>query len=74
MIAEAEYSISFTEKGKKFYLSLHHNGSNSYLFANGVKIYQFKAKDSKLNTHPLCMGNISKNFTVDNIKKTWLNR
>ena len=74
MIAEAEYSISFTEEGKKFYLSLHHNGSNSYLFANGVKIYQFKAKDSKLNTHPLCMGNISKNFTVDNIKKTWLNR
>ena len=74
MIAEAEYSISFTEKEKKFYLSLHHNGSNSYLFANGVKIYQFKAKDSKLNTHPLCMGNISKNFTVDNMKKTWLNR
>ena len=41
---EAEYSISFSEQQKKFCLSLHYNGSNSFLFVNRVKIYQFKAR------------------------------
>ena len=31
---------------KKICLSLHYNGANSYLFANGIEIYKFKAKDS----------------------------
>ena len=39
---EAEYSINFTEAGKKFCLSLHYNGSNSYLFVNSIKMYQLK--------------------------------
>ena len=29
------YSINFTEKNKKFCLSLHYNGASSYLFVNG---------------------------------------
>ena len=53
--AEAEYSINFTEQGKKFCLSLHYNGSNSYLFVNEVKIYQFKAKVSGIIAYPPCL-------------------
>ena len=33
---------------KRFVLSLQYNGSNSFLFFNVTKIYQFKAKDSEL--------------------------
>ena len=45
--AEASYPISFTESGKRFVLSLHYNGSNSFLFFNATKIYQGKAKGYK---------------------------
>ena len=67
------HSINFTEKNKKFCLSLHYNEVNSYLFVNGKEIYKFKAKDSETVTTPLCLGNISKGFSVDNMKKTGLN-
>ena len=66
------YSINFTENNKKFYLSLHYNGANSYLFVNGTEIHKFKAKDSDIVPSSLCLGNISKDFTVDNMKKTGL--
>ena len=58
--AEKMYSINFTENNKKFCLSLHYNGANSYLFVNGIEIYKFKAKDSEIVATPLCLGNISK--------------
>ena len=48
LIAEAKYSINFSRSNRKFCLSLHYNGSNSFLFLNATKIYQFKAKDSKI--------------------------
>ena len=67
------YSINFTVTKKKFPLSLHYNGASSYLFVNGTEIYKFKAKDSKIVTSPLCLGNISKNFSTDNMKKTGFN-
>ena len=67
------YSINFTEHNKKFCLSLHYNGANSYLFVNGTEIYKFKAKDSEIVASPLCLGNILKDWTVDNMKKTGLN-
>ena len=35
--AEAKYPINFTESEKRFVLSLHYNGSNSFLFVNNVK-------------------------------------
>ena len=54
-------------------LSLHYNGANSYLFVNGAEIYKSKAKDSEIVATPLCLGNISKNFSVNNMKKTGLN-
>ena len=34
-----------------------------------AKIYQFKAKNSEITPHPLCLGNISKDFTANNMKK-----
>ena len=44
LTAEAKYPINFTQSGKRFVLSLHYNGSNSFLFLNATKVYQFKAK------------------------------
>ena len=46
---------------------------NSYLFVNGTEIYKYKAKDFEIIASPLCLGNISKDFSVDNMKKTGLN-
>ena len=54
------YSINFTKNNKKYCVSLHYNGANSYLFVNGIAIYKFKAKDSKIIASPLSLGNISK--------------
>ena len=71
--AEKLYKINFTEKNKKFCLSLHYNGASSYLFVNGTEIHKFKAKDSEIVASPLCLGNISKDFSVDNMRKTGLN-
>ena len=63
------YSINFTVTRKKFCLSLHYNGANSYLFVNGTEIYKFKAKDSEIVATQLCLENISKDWSVDNMKK-----
>ena len=54
-------------------MSLHYHGANSYLFINGTEINKFKAKDCEIVATPLCIGNISKDFSVDNMKKTRLN-
>ena len=50
-------------------MSLHYNGGN-YLFVNGTEIYKFKAKDCKIVASPLCLGNISKDWSIDNMKRT----
>ena len=65
------YSINFTVAKKKFCLSLHSNRANSYLFVNGTEIYKFK--DSEIVASPLCLGNISKDWSRDNMKKTGFN-
>ena len=67
------YSINFTVTRKKFCLSLHYNGANSYLFVNGTEIIKFKAKGSEIVATLLCLGNISKDWSVDNMKKTVFN-
>ena len=53
-------------------MSLQYNGANSYLFVNGIEIIKFKAKDFEITIYPLCLGNISKDWSVDNMKKTGL--
>ena len=72
--AEKIYSINFSESNKKFCLSLHYSLANSYLFVNGTQIHKIKVKDSETVPYPLCLGDISKDFSVDNMKKTGLNR
>ena len=43
------------------------------MFVNGTGIYRFKEKDSEIVAAPLCLGNISKDWSVDNMKKTGFN-
>ena len=72
LTAEKIFTINFTMTKKKFCLSLHYNGANSYLFVNGTEIYKFKAKDSEIVASSLCLGNISKDCSTDNMKKNWV--
>ena len=61
--AEGMYTPNFTVSGKKYVLSLHCNGNNSYLFVNGKQVVKFKAKDSEIVPNPLCLAGISKDFS-----------
>ena len=63
----------FYWKDKKFCLSLHYNRANSYLFVNGKEIRKFNANFFEIVATPLCLGNILKDWSVDNMKKTGLN-
>ena len=72
LTAEKMYSINFTVTKKKFCLNLHYNGANSHLFVNGTEIYKFKAKDSEIVASPLCLGNISKDWSTDNMKNGYI--
>ena len=67
------YSINFTVAKKKFCLSLHYKGANSYLFVNGTEICKFKTKDSEIVASPLCLRNNSKDWSSDNMKKAGFN-
>ena len=66
------YSINFTKHNKNFCLSLHNIGANNYLFVNGKEIQKFKTKDFKVVATPLCLANISKDWTV--YEKDWIKR
>ena len=37
-----------------------------------LKLYKLKTKDSDINATLLCLGNVSKNFSADNLEKTGL--
>ena len=52
-----------------FCLSLNYNTANSFLYENGIQIYHFKAKDSEIKPYALCLGNIRKYLTVDEMEK-----
>ena len=54
-------------------MSLHYNGANSYLLVNGTELHKFKARYSEIIGTPLCLGNISKDWSVGNMKKAGLN-
>ena len=59
---------TFTETlqdfGKKFVLSLHYNGDNSYLFVNGEQELNFKAKTDQLVKEKLCIRILSDQWTT----------
>ena len=42
------------------------------MFVNATKVYQFKAKFSEIKDYSLCLGNVSTDFSINNIKKTGL--
>ena len=71
--AEKKYSFNFTRSRKNFCLSLHYNGANSYLFVNGTEIIKLTAKNSEIVANPLCLENVSKDLSADNMKKPELN-
>ena len=73
LTAEKKFLTNFTVTRKKFCFSLHYKGANSYLFVNGTEIINFKAKDSEVITVLLCLGNISEDFSVDNVKINGIN-
>ena len=50
----------------RFVLSLHYNESNYLLFANAKKV------NAEIKYHALCLDNISKGLTINNMKKTRL--
>ena len=58
-----------TQSRKRLALSLHYNRSNSFLFVIATKIYHFKHKNADIENYTLCSGNISKDYTIINLKK-----
>ena len=69
---EKNYYRNFTDPGKKFVLSLHYNGDNSYLFVDGRQELKFKAKNDQIINKNLCLGNLSKEWTKSESEKTGL--
>ena len=67
--AEGQYLINFSRSNKTFCISLHYNGSNSFLFVNATKIYQLKAKNSEGKKYALCLGNEKKKMKKKKNKK-----
>ena len=67
--AEKLFHNNFTEFGAKFVLSLHYNGDNSYLFANGRQELKFKAKDDQIINEKLCLGNLGSEWTTSESEK-----
>ena len=74
LYAEKTYSQNFTQPSKKFVLSLHYNGDDSYLFVNGNQELKFKCKTEHLIKEKLCLGNFSNQWTKSESEKTGLHR
>ena len=68
--AEKMYYRNFIYLGKKFMLSLHYNGHDSYLFVNGRQELKFKAKTDQLVKEKLYIGNLSDQWTTSESEKT----
>ena len=70
--AEKIYFRNYTDPGKKFVLSLHYNGNNSYLYVNGNQEIKLKAKTDQLGKEKSCLGNLSDQWTTRESEKTGL--
>ena len=70
--AEKSFYRNFTDFSKKFVLSLHCNGDDSYLFVNGRQELKFKCKTDQLVKEKLCIGNLSDQWTASESEKTGL--
>ena len=72
LYVEKNYWRNFTDPGKKFVVSLHYNGDDSYLFVNGRQELKFKCKTDQLVKEKLCIGNLSDQWTTSESEKTGL--
>ena len=72
LYAEKTNSQYFTQPSKKFVLSLHYNGDDSYLFVNGKQELKLKAKTDQLVKEKLYIGNLSDQWTASESEKTGL--
>ena len=72
LYAEKTYSQNFIQPSKKFVLSLHYKGDDSYLFDNGKQELKSKAKTDQLVKEKLCIGNLSDQWTASESEKTGL--
>ena len=70
LYAEKNFYRNFTDFGKKFVLSLHYNGNNSFLFVNGRQELKFKCKTDQLVKEKLCIENLSDQWTTSESEKT----
>ena len=48
---------------------MYYNGATSYFFVNSTETHKFNTKDSEIVAVLLCLGNISEDFSTDNMKK-----
>ena len=72
LYVEKNYWRNFTDPGKKFIISLHYNGDESYFFVKGRQELKFKAKTDQLVKEKLCIGNVSDQWTTSESEKTGL--
>ena len=72
LYVEKNYWRSFTDPGKKFIISLHDDGDESYFFVNGRNELKFKAKTNQLVKEKLCIGNLSDQWIASESEKTGL--
>ena len=70
--AEVKYLINFTQSNIRLVSRLHYNERNSILFVNATKVYQFEPKNSEIKDYALLLGNISTDFTINNLRQTGL--
>ena len=66
---ETQYSVNFSRSNIKFCLSLHYNGSSSFLLVNATKNISIQSKRFWNKKYPLCLGNISGDFSANKMKK-----
>ena len=64
--AEAKYYANITKSRKEICLNLHYNAV--FLYPNGLEIQQFKVKVPEIKLYQLCLANISKEFSINDIK------
>ena len=72
LYVEKNYWRNFTDPGRKFMVSLHYNGDESYFFVNGRQELKFKAKTDQLVKEKLCIGKLSDQWTTSESEKTEL--
>ena len=72
--AEKNFYRNFTDFDKKFMLSLHYNGDDSYLFVNGRQELKFKAKTDQLVKEKLCIGPMTNGLQMNQKKLGYMEK